>query len=368
MHVLRNLILILAFFYFSEVSSQDSSPWDDVSISAHYHYGASIYTYSSFTLINNDYTRAFDLMIEKKTNGKNPWQSLYGYPTFGLGFFGTSLGNDEIHGFEYAVFPWFKYHIIDTRRFNFSSLFGLGVGYATKKYDSETNPYNVAVGSHWNIHFQANFMAQLKITDKWAIDAGLTFAHFSNGNSGEPNIGMNTVSLASGLSYQIGDSREQIKTPMQDADKRIFWEIGLAPGQKSSRALRQLRHFAISASGDLWKPLNHVFAIGIGPDLFYDSSAEIELIPNEDVDYSPRAEWSAGMHISLSVRYDKFRFILQGGAYMLMENLIFGNVMYNRAIFRYDIAKHFYVHFALKSHLEVLDYPEIGIGYRWKRD
>jgi len=362
------LIISIALFTSQLVYSQDDSVWNDISMSAHYHFGASIYSYSSFTLINNDYTRAFDLMIEKKTNGKSPWQSLYGYPTFGLALYGTSLGNDEVHGHEYAVFPWFKYHIIDTQRFSFSSLFGLGVGYATKKYDSETNPYNVAVGSHWNIHFQANFMAEMQITQKWAINAGLTFAHFSNGNSGEPNIGMNTLSLASGLSYQVGKQRERIKNPMPEADNRFFWEVGLAPGQKSSRALRQLTHFAISASGDVWKPLGHVFAIGIGPDLFYDSSAEIELLPNETVEYTPRAEWSAGLHLSVSLRYDKFRFILQGGSYVLMENLVFGNVMYNRAIFRYDIAKHFYAHFALKSHLEVLDYPEIGIGYRWKRD
>ena len=84
--------------------------------------------------------RAFDLMIEKKSNGKNPWQSLYGYPTFGIGLFRTSLGNDEILGFEYALFPWFNYALIDSRRFNFSVFFGLGIGYATEKSNSEGQP------------------------------------------------------------------------------------------------------------------------------------------------------------------------------------------------------------------------------------
>ena len=366
---MRNLFFtLLVFIALSELAAQDSSPWDDVSVSAHYHYGAILPEYSSFTYLTNDYTKSFDLQIEKSTRGKNFWQQLYAYPSFGLSFYTTTLGNNNIHGREYALFPYFKFPLIASQKFSFSTVFGLGIGYVTKKYDPIENPYNVVIGSKFNIHFQANFMARAQLTEKWSLDLGLAFAHFSNGNSAEPNIGINNLSLNSGLSYLIGTRSTKSNFEIVPPDKRFFWELGIAPGKKSTRALQSTNHFALSISGDLWKPLTHAVSIGVGPDLFYDTSAKIEMSQNSENVYSPRAEWSSGMHVSFSLRYSKFRVILQGGAYVFLENLVIDEPIYNRAIFRYDLAKNIYVHFAMKSHLHILDYPEIGIGYRWKRD
>lgn len=337
-------------------------------MSAHVYYGAILPEYSSFTYLTEDYTRSFDVQIEKSTRGKNYWQQLFGYPSFGLGFYGTTLGNDAIHGKEFALFPYFKFPFVSTSNFSFSSLFGLGLGLVTKKYDAVENPYNVVIGSKLNIHFQAKFMARYRLSKRWSFDLGLAFAHFSNGNTAEPNIGINNLSLNSGFSFLIGETTPRTEFEIKPADKRIFWEIGIAPGKKSTRALQSTNHFAISASGDVWKPLTHVVAFGLGPDIFYDTSAETELSQNAEVEYTPRAEWSSGLHLSFSLRYDKFRFILQAGSYIFLKNLVIDETVYNRAIFRYDIAKHMYIHFAMKSHLHILDYPEIGIGYRWKRD
>jgi len=366
---LRTSILILSLFFLHvEASAQKKSPWDNVSVSAHYHYGAILPEYSSFTYLTEDYTQSFDIQIEKSTRGKTFWQELYAYPSFGLSFYATTLGNDKIHGREFALFPYFKFPLISSERFSFSSIFGLGLGYVTKKYDPVDNPYNVVIGSMFNIHFQSNFMARYRISDKWSLDLGLAFAHFSNGNSAEPNIGINNLSLSSGLSYLIGKETKKAQFEIAHPDKSLFFEVGIAPGKKSTRALQSTNHFAMSISGDLWKPLTHAVSIGLGPDLFYDTSAETEIAQNADIEYSPRAEWSSGLHLSFALRYEQFRFILQAGAYIFLENLVIDKPIYNRAIFRYDIAEKLYIHFAMKSHLHILDYPEIGIGYRWKKE
>lgn len=350
------------------VSSNGQEPtfWDNVSVSSHYHRGSVLAEYSSFTYLTNDFVHSVDLYIEKESVGKNPWEEVFGYPTYGIGLFYTTLGNDEIHGRELAVFPFMKFRILGGEKLNFSGLMGLGFGYATKAYDPETNPYNVVIGSKFNIHFQASLLVRYQILNRFSIDAGLGFAHFSNGNTNEPNIGINNATITTGITYRIGDKTPKISNAFIPLNKSLRVEAGLTLGSKSTRSLQQSRHAVFAVTADVWKPLTRVVSVGVGPDVFYDTSAETEILGKPDGKFTSGDELSSGVHVSVAFRYSKFRLILQTGAYLLKENAVIDDVIYNRAMLRFDISETFFAHFAMKSHLHILDYPELGIGYRWK--
>lgn len=358
---------IAAFCFCLSGYSQDERFWDNVSVSSHYHYGSVLAEYSSFTYLTTDFVQSVDIYFEKESVGKNPWEEVFGYPTYGIGFFYTTLGNDEIHGRELALFPFMKFRILGNEKLNFSGLMGLGFGYATKAYDPETNPYNVVIGSKFNIHFQASLLLRYQVVNRLSIDAGLGFAHFSNGNTNEPNIGINNATLTTGIAYRIGDKAQKISNEFLPLKKHWYVEAGLTVGSKSTRSLQQSRHAVFSATADVWKPLTRVVSVGVGPDVFYDTSAETEILGKPEGEFSYGDEWSSGLHVSFGFRYSKFRLILQTGAYLIKDNAVVDDFIYNRAMLRYDVSENVFAHFAMKSHLHILDYPELGIGYRWIR-
>ena len=80
--------------------------------------------------------------------------------------------------------------------------------------------------------------------------------------------------------------------------------------------------------------------------------------------YKPIDDFRTGLHLSQEIAYGPFSFILQEGLYIGLTNKVDQNkLMYNRAIVRYNFNDRFLVHITMKSHLHILDYPEVGFGY-----
>jgi hypothetical protein len=76
-------------------------------------------------------------------------------------------------------------------------------------------------------------------------------------------------------------------------------------------------------------------------------------------------DFRSGIHFSQEVVYNKFSIIIQEGFYLVLKDQVEQHVMYNRGIIRYRITDRFLVQLAMKSHIHILDYPEIGVGIRW---
>jgi hypothetical protein len=70
-----------------------------------------------------------------------------------------------------------------------------GVSYLNKKFDINTDPKDIAIGSHLNTFVQWKVLWHLKLSNKLRLEPGLSFAHASNGRSQVPNLGLNVVSL-----------------------------------------------------------------------------------------------------------------------------------------------------------------------------
>jgi hypothetical protein len=64
------------------------------------------------------------------------------------------------------------------------------------------------------------------------------------------------------------------------------------------------------------------------------------------------------------LRYRKFSLSIQEGFYIGLKENTEGKPMYNRGIIRYRISDKLWVRIAMKSHLVVLDYPELGVGIK----
>lgn len=356
--------IALVFFVFSTSGRAQNSFSDNLSITAKYHHGYIVPEYQNFIYLVNENVNAFGFNILKKTTGSNDWEQLYNFPEYGFSFFYSSLGNDSVFGHEYALYPYFNLDIVSGNRVSLYNQIGVGLSYITEKFDLKENYKNVVVGSHFNIHFNTKFGLKFQLTEKFSFHTGLSFDHFSNGNTHEPNIGINSLTLYSGLDFLVGKKVEMNKHQLVPYNRQHEWKVFYSVGGKHARALDSHFYFTSSVSAEFNRSLSRVFYVGAGADVFYDSSTETELKADKTTTFNKKDDFRTGIHISQKVVYNRLSLELQEGVYIWLVDKVEHNVMYNRGIIGYTLSDRFSLRIAMKSHLHILDYPEIGIGVK----
>ena len=338
---------------------------DELYIRANYHYGFVLPEYQHHIYIVNDNVQLLELNLSKQTTGKNYWQQLYNYPDYGISLFYSTLGNDEVFGREIGIYPYFTAHIITKKKFQLNNQIGIGLGYVTKKFDLDNNYQNVSVGSKVNAHFSFEIEGKYQLLENVFLNSGIAFNHFSNSNFQEPNLGINWITLYGGLSYLAGNKIEKTKHDLKPHEQVNEFSIIYSVGGKHIGALQTDIYFTSSLSLELKRKLFRTFYIGIGTDIFYDSGTKIEMEAEGTNEYKASDGFRSGIHLSEEFVYNKFSIIVQEGFYLLLIDMLNHKIMYNRAIFRYKINNHLSVNISMKSHLHILDYPELGFGYHW---
>lgn len=321
--------------------------------------------YAFMSYLTDDYTRGFEINILKQTSGKSIWHQLYRYPGFGMSFHYTTLGSREYFGNQYSLYPYFSMNILRRKKFELNYQMGVGVAYATKKYLPDNNYQNLAIGSHFNIHYHADMIAQYQAGKRIFLNTGLAFSHISNANLSEPNVGLNLFSIYAGVSYAFGKPDSSGGNFNMHMDPYFTYEVMLAGGMKHTRTFESFQYPALSVSFDAKRRFGYKFALGLGVDFFYDSSIEPQMI-RLNKSFVPSNAYTSGIHLAEEFIYDRFSFIVQEGVYIGLTDKLFGYVMYNRAIARYKFTQHFFASISMKSHLFILDFPEVGIGYYWQ--
>jgi Lipid A 3-O-deacylase (PagL) len=355
-----------ALCVFNTVSAQ-SKLFNQASIRADMNYGRALPEYKFFNYLVHQPVVGFELGFNKKTLGKTIWEQVYNYPEYGLNLSFTTLGNNKIFGQEWAIYPYFQLHSIRLPKFQLLHQLGLGVGFATKKFDLIDNYQNVAVGSHVNIHFNYKLAFRFKLNDYFSVNTGLSFAHYSNGNTAEPNLGVNLLSVFTGLNYALAkpETINRLEIPKHERQHEMAFIYAI--GGKHTRALQSKYYFTSSLSLEYkyhWKRKLH---IGVGTDLFYDSSTQTELKAPGKPAYHPIFSYRTGIHLSQEMVFERFSFTLQEGYYLGLTNHVDNSKIYNRAILRWKFNQHFFMNISMKSHLHILDYPELGFGYFFTR-
>jgi len=362
------LNILLSFFFIPGFLFSQSKIGQNLSLRLDGHYGFVIPEYQHFNYLVEKPISGLELSLLKKTTGKTIWEQAYKYPEYGLTFSMSTLGNREVFGNEFALYPFVQSFIIRKEKFQLTNQFGLGIGYATKKFDLENNFENISVGSNLNIHFNFKLGTRFILTKRLSINSGLSFSHYSNANMAEPNLGLNLVTAYLGLNYAAGETTEFKKNEMVQFQPNHEFVFIYAAGGKHTRALQSTIYFTSSMSLEYKYQWKRKFHFGGGVDIFYDSATETEMSSPGNSEYKPIYDFRSGIHLSQELVYDRFSFILQEGIYIGLTDHVDHAVMYNRAILRWKFKEHLLLHISMKSHLHILDYPEVGFGYYFTRN
>ncbi|HOY33270.1 MAG TPA: acyloxyacyl hydrolase [Bacteroidales bacterium] len=329
------------------------------------HYGFIIPHHKTMQHLAQSHFLCYEVNLSEQTHGRQLWEQLFKYPLKGIGLFYTPLGNTRTLGQAVAVYPYLNFCLTKGKKINLYFRVAMGLGYLTKKFDSETNYKNIAIGTHLNAFIQLKYELRWNITDRFGLSAGISLSHFSNGAIKVPNLGINVPTLNMGLSYKLfKDTPESISNVAPLADKKWQYSVLGRFGVNELYGAGGRKYPYYCLTGYFMKPLSMKRQIGAGIDIYYSESV-VEMMHRRNIPMNSKLEAiRPGLSFVYMMNFSRLSFITQLGAYIYNKEKSDGYI-FDRVALQYTVKDHYLFQIGLKTHLARAEVLEMGIGYRF---
>lgn len=169
-----------------------------------------------------DYFQSLSVQYGIETDGREIWQQIYNYPTWGFGYYAVNFFNKDELGTPSALYGFINAPFVRFNRWSINYEVGFGLTYNWNPYDQISNPYQYAIGSQKTVFIDVGINAELMLGKHFNLTGGFTFTHFSNGATTVPNYGINLMAPRIGLKYIFRERPEFIKTEIPEYNSE--WE------------------------------------------------------------------------------------------------------------------------------------------------
>ena len=312
----------------------------------------------------------FDVKLGWADNSSSPFASICKHPEVGIGFqfdglAGIKAVNGPGMGNIYSLYGYFDRPFLTVGGFSLGYSGEFGVGFVfSRRYNPDTNPWNVMISSPVNAHISLGLQAQYALSRRFDVGIGLFFNHHSNGAVTFPNYGLNAFELAMRVGMKSPRSVEkQPLEPEDDGFKRRFqFAVQFSGGIMSNEAsqLKTLeekgtwkndRYFKYSFQVNAFYRYARTQASGLGFDLyvtpFCDKIAESD---GQGLKYDPV---SCGISVLHEMSYRDFSLMVGLGRYLHHnDGLEQAQVLYQMVTLKYYFPKaaDMYLGIVLKAH------------------
>ncbi|MDQ3191628.1 MAG: acyloxyacyl hydrolase, partial [Bacteroidota bacterium] len=330
------------------------------------HYGFIMVHRDNMSHLVKGHPMMVELSISKPTFGKSQWEQVYNFPELGVSFLYAGLENKKQLGPVYAIFPYINFKLNQSDFCNFRLRIGSGIGYFPVTFDVLNNHKNLAISSHLNGAVNFLFLNRIRLTNKMSLENGIAFTHFSNGAYKMPNLGINIVTVNSGLSLLIGDAT---KTPTKglllphskSLDYGIIGTVGIkaleAEGKKYP--VYTFRTF-------IDKSISYKSSVGAGLDLGYNTSIIDRLVYDNIIVTKKTSIIQPGVNLAYTVKINNLSLFINKGIYLNRIDVRSG-IFYHRLGIRYKFNNRLIANVSLKTHFGIADHFEYGLGYKFNK-
>ena len=364
MFVKRFIIFFIVFitgFYAKGQFSEEIS--EGLGIETDFGYGFIMPHHKSIEYTLEDHIRTFDIKLTKSTYGRRYWNQLYKYPYYGIGFYRSNLGNDDVYGYVNALYSYVKVPFIGTSdKTNLSWQIAFGASYITKYFDIEDNPQNLAIGSNLNIYIDFGLQSKIPLSQKLSLMNSVRFTHVSNGKIKSPNKGLNIISGSIGLSYDLSTKPEKIKMETPEIENKHNYTLVYAGGIKTKSRYESGYYYASSLIFDYNRNYSHKGRWSAGADIFFDGTNKQFSNNTEKADIVNSDLYQVGLHVGNDLIMGNLSLVINVGGYIYAPVEVPAPI-YSRIGLRYRINNKFIINYTLKSHWASASYIEWGIGY-----
>ncbi len=335
-------------------------------LSVRYHSGFILPHHTTMMYWIEDYTNGLELTYGFRNYKSNHWSAVFNYPEVGLGFYTSSLGNDEVFGQGYALFPYINFHIWRKHRFETSYKIALGLGYVDTHFDVDTNPEDLIIGSALNAYVGLGLLASYRLHENFSITAGINMNHFSNGAAKKPNYGANIASANIGLKYHFDDkATPDVEKTLAPRFKKHELILTVAGGSNQLKYIDPEKYWSGTISANYLWYRSAKRAWGLGADIMYMGGAPHYFEPDapESESYNTLDHMYGGIVGSYNLFVNKVTMVMQMGVYVFYKIKPIQPV-YPRLGIRYDINDKLMANFTVKASFFSSEYLEFGLAYK----
>lgn len=324
--------------------------------------------------------QSLSIKASKQTYGKNKWEQLFNYPTWGIGVSVYDFYNPEEIGKPIAFYGNFTAPFKRWDRLTFNYELGFGVTFNWKHFDPVSNQYNIAIGAGESFYIDAGLNLQYNLTKHLDIAAGFSLTHFSNGALKKPNYGLNTIAPQVSLKYNLYEPPAFIKQEIPKFKKNNEWLISTFVGGTNVmydsvnvdayEKYEGITYLVTGITTTFNRQISRKSKIGIGMAFTYNGSvnAQIAIENNElevvDGPFSEKLQMSIFPSYELVV--ERFSLVLQPAFYIYRKKMVNQTPVFHQRIgLKYHITENMFVGITLRDYsFHVSDFVEWSIGYR----
>jgi hypothetical protein len=320
-----------------------------------------------------DLSTGISISYLKQTTGKRDWEQRRHYPIWGIAATYTNYGIDSIYGTTIGLYPFLQAYIVRGKRLEWTLRGGMGLGYTTGYYkrSPEWDTINNAIGSSINNYTTVSTDLRYSINKHWSIQAGLNFAHLSNGVIKKPNLGINMWAAQIGIRYWLSDAPPtRIERKRPKLPNRILAQarLGIAFNESGNADGPIYPTYIASAwASRRYKSRNKVL---LGLDYSYHTGIYAFLRNNEINVGSERANsWKCAVFLGHEWMFGRLAVIAQLG-YYLKDAAIHADTYYQKLGYNYyllrseqGVLKELCLNGMLKAHKADAELVEFGIGF-----
>lgn len=397
----RKSFFLITFLLFSIFISNNNFAADTLETSTNSRYRKSFGTNIEFgnVLLTHDFVRgnnpqqtaynhymAFTLEYGVETDGRKLYQQLWGYPTWGFGFYKIYFLNDSDLGSPFAAYTFFDAPFKRWEKWCINYKFGFGLSYNWARHTINEG-YHYPIGSKMTVYFDMGLAANFHLSKKLDLGAEFVLTHFSNGSMQLPNYGLNLGAASLGLKYIFNERPEYKKqiVPKYEKDWELILLFSPAFKQVEFEYLNtdeQVQYIAFNYSiynfsTTTNRQVSYKTKLGGGVDVsFNESYAADTLMVNgvpEKAPYRASDKLLVGIYPSVEFVINHVSLMLQPGFYIYRKNIENAEVpsTYQRIGIKYTFKNNIILGVNIRAYnFYKADFIEWNIGYsiRWKRN
>jgi len=315
----------------------------------------------------DDYVRGGEFAVEFPRYGGEDWYFYYNFPTTAWGLLFLDLGNTDKLGYVAAFYPYINLPLLHFQRFSFNIKMGAGLAYITEKYDpkkpDDFAENNFAIGSHLNGFLALGANLECLVLKKAGISltADGALNHFSNGSVQKPNAGLNIFNVSAGVKYtpHLAPSFMRYKSPKKKKDWEFDFSLAGGANQQNVTDPRKYLNMSLMAGG--YCPLTKRYRLGVNIDVFYNNAFFAERkLPEYYAGENEKIR--AGFSLANQLMFGDLTVGLHAGVYVF-NRISHDGFSYFKLAAKYRVYDRIFVMAAVKTHREVAEFCELGVGY-----
>lgn len=309
---------------------------------------------------------------------------IYGGVYQGIGVARYTFGEREAIGNPVALYLFQGGRIVrPNSRLSLNYEWNFGLSFGWKPYDRYDNPDNVMIGTKTNAYLNLSVYLNWMLSSRVDLLVGVSATHFSNGNTGFPNAGMNTAGAKVGLAYYLNrPNRPPVPLysgPIPPFRRHISYDLVLfgswkRKGVESGSEQIPVPH-KYTVLGFNFMPMYNVgykFRAGVSLDGLYDASANVytngdHTMNGELMVHTPPLRYQMALGVSGRAEYVMPYFTIGVGlGTNVMYNGRDNKGLYQVVALKIDVARSSFLHIGYSlMDFRTPNHLMLGVGYRF---